>query len=154
MLEDKVIRLKVTGLKDETEVLSYVSNLLIESGSVKESFKKAVIEREQIFPTGLLFQDYGIAIPHTDTEHVNYSQLAFVSLEKPVKFRQMATGEEIKVDMVLMLALKEAHAQVEMLSQLIEFFQKKDTIHQLLSLTGTKGDEETVINIFKQNSIQ
>lgn len=93
---------------------------------MKDSFAENVLKREEVFPTGLLINDVGIAIPHTDAEHVNDSQIAFMSLKKPVTFYEMGTADkEISVSLIFMLALKEPHAQLEMLQKLITMFQKK-----------------------------
>ncbi len=98
MIEKKIIKLKAKNLKDSKEVLSYLADCLIEEKMVKPSFKNAVLERENSYPTGLQFEGYAIALPHTDSEHVIKSQIAIMTLEKPVKFIEMAsTDKEIDV---------------------------------------------------------
>ena len=42
-------------------------------------------EREKVFSTGLNFEEMGIAIPHTDSIHVNRQAIAVGILKEPVK---------------------------------------------------------------------
>lgn len=47
-----------------------MGNMLLTQGFVKESYTKAVQEREKIFPTGLKLKKISVAMPHTDSIHV------------------------------------------------------------------------------------
>ena len=58
------------------QVLESLSSQLFASGMVKASFSGAVIKREEVFPTGLPTEPVGVAIPHTDSEHVLKNALA------------------------------------------------------------------------------
>ena len=57
--------------KDKFETLEAMGKLMVEKGFVKESYIEAVQEREKVFPTGLPMEALGVAIPHTDSIHVN-----------------------------------------------------------------------------------
>lgn len=93
---------------------------------MKDSFAENVLKREEVFPTGLLINDVGIAIPHTDAEHVNDSQIAFMSLKTPVTFYEMGTADkEISVSLIFMLALKEPHATVRNVTEVNYDVSKK-----------------------------
>ncbi|WP_443972534.1 PTS sugar transporter subunit IIA [Streptococcus agalactiae] len=154
MLEDKVIVFQKSHLDSSEEALDYVSHLLLQSGAVKESYPNAIQEREKAFPTGLMFSDYGVAIPHTDIEHVNYSQMAIVSLKNPVVFQQMGKGEDVEVNIIFMLALKEAHQQVDLLSQLIELFQNKVLLKTLLALGNERSAIDQALGLLKAQGIE
>ena len=70
-----------------------------------------------------------VAIPHTDIEHVNRTQVGFMSLDEPVEFIEMGTDDKvIPVKMMFMLALKEAHQQLDMLMKLMDAFQNDELI--------------------------
>ncbi|MDF2951993.1 MAG: galactitol transporter subunit, partial [Anaerocolumna sp.] len=45
--------LKLEGNTSNVEVLSTIADLLCEKGLVKDTYKKAILDREAVFPTGL-----------------------------------------------------------------------------------------------------
>ena len=90
----KKIALFQSEVNSQKEALSIIATCLYQTGLVKDSFAENVLKREEVFPTGLLINDVGIAIPHTDAEHVNDSQIAFMSLKKPVTFYEMGTADK------------------------------------------------------------
>ena len=143
MLSDKIVLLDESASNDQ-EVLAKLADRLIESGAVKPSYKPAILQREVDFPTGLATDKIGIAIPHTDAEHVNYDQIGVLRLRDPVTFLQMGDGEEIPVKFVFMLALKEAHAQLGMLQTLVALIQNETKIQQLLLAKNAEEIIETL----------
>ena len=55
-----------------------------------------------------------------------------MTLDEPVVFRNMGNmEEEVKVDMMFMMAIKEAHGQVEMLMKLMGLFADDAVISRL-----------------------
>ena len=52
------------------EVLNNVSKELDKKKYINDGYIESVIEREKIFPTGLEFPKYCIAIPHTDSKYI------------------------------------------------------------------------------------
>ena len=140
MLNEEVFEINVANIKTKEEALSYLADKLTSKGIVKESYKQAIIDREHVFPTGLQFEAYGIAIPHTDVEHVNKEQM---TLKEAVPFYQMGTNDvEVPVRVIFMLALKEAHSQLTMLQQLIEVLQDKDIMERILSMDENTSNSE------------
>lgn len=124
------------GLQADTnlEAIEKLSLVLIRENMVKESFTHAVVEREKIYATGLELLDMGIAIPHTDAEHVKEPAIALGILEKPVKFCGMGEPDkQVEVEVIFMLAIKEAHAQLQILQALLKVFQKEGKLNALKS---------------------
>ena len=135
MLDKEIFEINVKNISSKEEALTYLSDKLIAKGIVKESYKEAILNREKVFPTGLQFEKYGIAIPHTDVEYVNKEQIAVMTLENPVSFYQMGTNDvEVSVKVIFMLALKEAHSQLTILQQLIEILQDKEIMEKLMNM--------------------
>lgn len=127
---------------DDVAVLARLSNLLYERGYVKETYRQAIQNREKQYPTGLPTETVGVAIPHTDAEHVNEEAIAIGILKKPVAFRLMGNmDEKIPVSLVFMLALKEPKMQLDMLQRLIALFQEKEL---LVGLQSVKNPQEVV----------
>ncbi|MCJ0591079.1 PTS sugar transporter subunit IIA, partial [Enterococcus cecorum] len=51
--------------KNEEEYFDYMSNFLEKHDLVTNEYRKAILDREESFPTGLEIGDINIAIPHT-----------------------------------------------------------------------------------------
>lgn len=153
MTQIKVIKLKLDGVRTDNQVLSYMSQSLATSNIVKDTFEEAICIREEEFSTGLNIGNYGVAIPHTDIEHVYESTIAVVTLENPVNFKQMGDNSEVQVDLVCMLALNESHAHLEMLQKLMELFQNEEVIKSIIELSDNEENRQKVVDIFKENHI-
>jgi transcriptional regulator with AAA-type ATPase domain/transcriptional regulatory protein LevR len=89
-------------LKSKEEVLKFLSDSLLTAGVVKESYYKAVEEKEK---WGITYVGDGIAIPHADSKHVNYSQFALAILKEPIDW----SGYEVKI--VCMFAFKDLETE-------------------------------------------
>ncbi|WP_281790759.1 PTS sugar transporter subunit IIA [Faecalibaculum rodentium] len=114
------------------DVFQAMAARLQEQGCVKDSFLEAVENREKEYPTGILFENTGFAIPHTDSAHVNESQICFASLKKPVPFASMIDkSESVDVELVFMLAMSQPHEQVETLQNLMALFQDGKAVEKL-----------------------
>ena len=125
MIFDKKIAIFNGHAENCEDALRILSEKFVEAGVVEDNFLEGLLKREAVFPTGLLLddRDFGVAIPHTDPEYVKSTQLGFMTLDEPVSFKFMADPEtEVPVKIIFMMAIKEAHGQVEMLSKLMEIF--------------------------------
>lgn len=126
--------------EDREQALSFLSSKLAEKDVVTGEFQENILKRESVYPTGLSINGIGVAIPHTDSEYVNKSQLAFLKLSSPVIFNEMGTlDNEVEVSIIFMLALKEPHEQLSMLQQLIGMFQNEEVMEKLLHVTNEEG---------------
>ncbi len=143
MLDKELIYLDLEA-KDREDLLSQLSDILYEKGYVKSSFKQAILDREKVFPTGLPTLGVKVALPHTDPEHVLKPAILVSTLKKPIKFKEMGSGvNDIDVEMVFMLAVKDPAYQVKLLQKLISIFSKENV---LLSLKECE-DAQCVYNI-------
>lgn len=129
ILEERAVILNLDA-SDSEEVIRTLGQKLYEQGYVHETFSEAAIEREKSLPTGLpLMGNINAAIPHTDIVHVKKPGLAMATLAKPVTFHNMVSPDEtVDVQFVVLMALDEAKAQVEMLQALAGLLQNPDTI--------------------------
>lgn len=145
-LSDSLVQIDLNANTD-LDVLKQLSELLIKNGVVKTSFRQAIQNREREFPTGLPFENIGVAIPHTDTEHVITQSLAIGILKNPVKFRVMGgdIDDFVDVKIIFMLAIKEPHQQIEFLQSIVNLMQNHQKLSELLSLS----DSKKIISSFK-----
>lgn len=138
--------------KNNNEALECTAQILLDQGLVKESYLQAIKEREKDFPTGLEFENYSIAIPHTDTRYVNSEAMVINILENPVKFEQMAAeGLYTDVNIITMLAIKNKENQVPYLQALIDIFQDKHKVNKLFECENNDIIEKTFIKYLKES---
>jgi len=120
-----------------SEIIQKLGTLLLAKGYVKDSYVHAVLEREKHLPTGLAIGDFCVAIPHTDSDHVNQSNIAITTLRKSSVFHSMVNPEEtLNVDLVFLLAVKDPTSQIELLKNLMSVFQNKELLIQVKKATS------------------
>jgi len=111
------------------EIIQNLGALMLSKGYVKDSYIEAVLERERNLPTGLPIGDFCVAIPHTDSGHVNQSNIAITTLKKPSVFHSMVNPEEkLNVEVVFLLAVKDPNLQIQLLKNLMSVFQNKELL--------------------------
>ena len=133
--------------KCENDFLNFISDELLKKGYVKESFKDAIINREKEYPTGIGTEIYNLAIPHTDTEHVNKSGIAFVKFNNKCEFKEMCTNNNLNVDMAFVLLVTKKEEQVVLLSKLMGLFSNNEFLEQLYN---EKNESNIVIALNKE----
>jgi len=144
----------LTDIKAETqeELFSEVSNLLVKKKIVKDSFYKAIIDREADFPTGLNTSPINVAIPHADTEHVNKAAIVITKLDKPIIFNQMdKKTNEIKVELAFFLIVDEKKKQAKMLSSFVSLLQSTEFLNKIKSSKDSKEIKKIVQNFLSNN---
>ena len=98
---------------DYESVIEELGSIMCKKEYVKETYINAVLERERTLPTGLDIGEMCVAIPHTDSKHVNESNVAVGILKNPVKFNSMIDPKDrLDVELVFLLAVKNPDSQV------------------------------------------
>lgn len=150
MYFDKQLCMFDQEFANQDQLFQAMFNVMNDAGVVKDDYLEGIIEREKEYPTGLMVGKTGFAIPHTDSSKVNYSQICFASLQKPVCFANMGDkNEKINVEFVFMLAMSRPHEQVETLQNLIGLFQDEEAINLLKKC----HDEISFMEILKERNI-
>ncbi|MED1443358.1 PTS sugar transporter subunit IIA [Aeribacillus composti] len=130
-LDEDIICLDVDKKTNE-DVITYMFEKMKKKNYVKESFLKAVLSREKVYSTGLPLENMGVAIPHTDPEHVNIPTVGVAVLREPVTFQMMGNpSQAVEVEIVFILAIKDPNKQLTMLEKLMEMFQNNDEMFKL-----------------------
>lgn len=130
LFKKDLIELNVDSEATE-DFFQYVGENLTKRGFVLESFSNAISKREEEYPTGLLLENFSVAIPHTDTEHIIEPFVSINRLKTPITFFQMGTDDiPVKVQDVFVLGIKEPKKQVGLLSNLMEVFANADFVAQ------------------------
>ena len=120
------------------DTIRQLGELLFEHGYVKSSFCDAAVEREKVFATGLPVEPEGVAIPHTDAEHVNQLGIAVGVLATPVQFGLMGGEGEVEVGLVFLLALDNCVSQIYTLQSLAELVHRDGVIESIRAACDRK----------------
>lgn len=102
------------------DLINKMSEEFLNRGYIKPEYRQSLIEREKEYPTGLTFNEYNVAIPHTTYSLINEQRIVFVRLDNTVKFGEMGTNEkQLDVSVVLFLLIKKGEEQVTVLLNLM-----------------------------------
>lgn len=111
----------------------------------RSTWLEAAIKRESEFPTGLPTL-IPVAIPHTDSVHVNADGVGFFKLKKPIEFGEMGSlDDKVQVKMILPLLITNPAEQVDLLMAVIGALQDADFLNALDAANST----EEIISIFR-----
>lgn len=108
------------------EYMEVTAGRLYQLGDVTDGFSRALIAREESYPTGLETMSLTAAIPHAEFQYVNRELVDITVFNSPVAFHRMDEPEiEVSVEVACMLLLKEPHAHLKALQELMQLFQSK-----------------------------
>ena len=142
--EDMVLRIDASG-KQKQDALTILAEHLIDAGYVKDSYKDGILKREGIYPTGLFTGGVNVAVPHTDCVHVNQDAIAVGLLSEPIVFKAMDNPErDVDISIIVMLALKEPHGQIDMLQKVIALVKQQKELEKILNLKDTHQAYEII----------
>lgn len=132
--DESLVRIFNENALDTYSVEEELAGALCAGGWVKETYANALHEREEAFPTALDARGINVAIPHCETEHVNQGAVAVGVLKHPVSWRRMDdSSQTCDVSLVVMLALVEAHAHLEMLQKVIAIVQDQEFVGTVIA---------------------
>lgn len=129
------------------EVFRTLGGKMILEGYCKESYVDALIAREQDFPTGINMGEIGIAIPHTDKNHVRRGGVAIGVLKHPVHFFQMGTTDEpVNAKLIFMLAVEDPKEHLAFLQRILMVLQDQSVLAKIIETE----DKKEIIQIIKE----
>jgi PTS system galactitol-specific IIA component len=121
-------------ISNKEEIITKLGGLLFQNGFVKDTYTKAVLDREIVYPTGLKARVTGVAVPHTDTIHVIKPAVAIATLKEPVIFHGMgAPDTDVDVSIVLMLAIHDPQEVVDVLRKIIFVIEDDEALRKILA---------------------
>ena len=121
---------------DAEELFSAIGADLEQAGMVRSTFAAALTRREAAYPTGLPVSG-GVAIPHTDAEHVISDTIAVATLATPLSFRAMGGIDDgaLQVSTVFVLALSNPDEHVDILPRIVKSIQRPEFLASLRAST-------------------
>lgn len=139
LIEKELIFVK-RNFKDNIEALSFLADQLKEKQKVKPTFKEKVLFREENYPTALSNDKLAVTIPHANWQEVRQSALAIATLNKPVIFKNITKPkQDLKVQIIIMLAISQPKAEVKMLQKLTFLVQNQKYLSNLLAYKRPEG---------------
>jgi PTS system galactitol-specific IIA component len=133
------------------EVEKTLSSKLLERGFVKNTYPSAIASREIDYPTAIDTGGYNVAIPHCDIENVNSPAICMGILKQPTSWYRMDDAKSTcEVSLVIMLALNEAHAHLDVLKNIMNVMQNQKLIKKIIGST----DKKESFSLFKKALIE
>ncbi|WP_084034799.1 PTS sugar transporter subunit IIA [Anaerobacillus alkalilacustris] len=132
---------------DRDDFFEKISTVLVEKGYVKETFKQAIKQREDEYPTGLRTVPYHVAIPHTDPVNICKPFIAVIRPTKRIEFLEMGSDDKrVDAQLLFILGLKRGEGQTALLQKLIEMFMQREVMDQLLK----ESNHADIIKLLKK----
>lgn len=126
--------------EDSEDAIRQVGKVLFEAGFVKDTYVDAAAAREIIYPTGLQLAGIAVAMPHTDSEHVNQPAVCVAKLEKPVTFAHMGDPDTlVEAEVLFMMAIKNPDEQIDTLKKVLNVFGSQEAVQ---AFRNAADDEE------------
>lgn len=127
--------------RDRADCFNKLGVELKARGYVKDTWLGAIKAREESYPTGLPCQAINVAIPHTDSEHLNKPYIAIVRPRRPIDFQGMGgMCDRVPAELIVNLGLL-AHAdeQVAALQALMQVFMDEEQVARVRAQKDAEG---------------
>lgn len=128
------------------DVLRRMSSELVKQGLVHECYGEQVIQREELFPTGVPTLPVPVAIPHSERSSVMKSGIAVAKLRQPVNFKRMDNpAEELEAHLVFLLAIARDEEQLQIIMKIMRIVQDQEVLRSLLDAKTGQEIERIII---------
>lgn len=137
-----------TGLNfaDSTEALKHIGERMAKEGVVSDSYSAALLEREATYPTGIVFKEHIVAIPHCEAIHARKPAIYLIRPSVPVTFSQMDDDGQVAAELIIALIVTDSQEQLKLLRTLFGKLQQNEFIEKLLL-----ANETEIENYFYEN---
>lgn len=141
--------------ENQEDLFHQVADLLEEREIVTSSYRNALLERENAFPTGLDMEFLGkdlpnVAIPHTDIAHNLTENVVVVKLDQPVTFHNMISPTQtVEVSLLFFIINNSSSSQTNILAQLMDFFTSEGNLAGLTSLNSKEELFQYISKVIK-----
>ncbi|WEV51568.1 PTS sugar transporter subunit IIA [Lactobacillus sp. ESL0731] len=127
------------------ELFQFVANDLEKHNFVLPGFFDYLVSRENNYPTGLKLNNYAVAIPHGDPKYIQKPFVAVITLNHPIKVRQMDDANaELDVKLLFLLGMNANSAHLDLLKEIISLIQQESFVKKI-SAAKTKSEVVKVI---------
>jgi PTS system galactitol-specific IIA component len=128
-------------------VISQLADILHEGGYVTDEYKKATLEREVLYPTGLPTTPFAIAVPHSERENVVREAVIVGICGSLVEFAEMGKSDStVDVGVVFLLALKGENSQVNYLRNIVNYCKHESELTRLRTVGSAEEACQILVN--------
>lgn len=142
-LDDNIIFLN-KDFSSRDEMFIFISDELLKNNYVTDQYLEKVIHRENHHPTGFRLKTINVAMPHVDTEFVKKNGMFLVTSKNGIMFKNAETDEDISVQIVFGLLLKESDIHLNFLMKLASSFGN-DHILQKIVESNSKVEIKNIL---------
>lgn len=148
LLDPKLVEFGVE-VQTRDDLIRKMAQRAIDEGFASEGYAEDVIERENLYPTGLPTEVLKVTVPHAMTQaHVIKPVIVIAKLQHSVVFKEMGDGEnDCLVDMAFMLVTKGDKEYLAVLQQLICVFSVPEYMTQLDGIEEPKAFIDKLIEL-------
>lgn len=108
---------------DRYDLFNRLERMLSARGYIRATWRAAILEREECYPTGLDCGTIQVAIPHVDPDQIAEPYIAVLKLAHPVAFEGMGGMPAVDAQLVVNLGLLgHEDSQVMVLQALMQLF--------------------------------
>lgn len=145
----QIMGYQITGT-DRDDVLTEMAAFLASMGMVKPTYGQAVIDRENIYPTGICTEPYPVAIPHCERDGVlKTAILVGQTKNKGITFARIDdTDLCVDAKVIFMLAVDTNQGQLEVISKLMDVIQDEKVVEEIVHAKTCEKIKEVVTNAF------
>ncbi|GAA6496993.1 PTS sugar transporter subunit IIA [Anaerostipes caccae] len=145
----QIMGYQITGTERD-DVLTEMADFLASMGMVKPTYAKAVIDRENIYPTGICTEPYPVAIPHCERDGVLKTAILVGQTRNNGITFQRIDDTDLNVDakVIFMLAVDTNQGQLEVISKLMDVIQDEKVVEEIVHAKTCEKIKEIVTNAF------
>ncbi len=152
MFNKDLMNLQVRA-KSADQLFDFVGRDVQEKGFVNEGYIEVVKEREVNYPTGLVFPNIELALPHVDPQYICKPFIYVVRNTQSLNWKQMGDSKEMKACYFLFLGIKEPKKQVGLLSSIIAAFKDEIFITNFKKVVTPEEMIALLVNKFVQVTV-
>lgn len=130
---------------DAQAALRYIGKEMLRAGVVEVSYPHALIRRESEFPTGIMLESHGVAIPHCEAVHAIKPAIYLIRPDEAVRFSQADGDEPVSALLIIALIVTHPSQQLVLLRNLFGQLQDPCFIDQLMA-----APEQQLAEMFKR----
>lgn len=114
-------------------VLQHIGAEMLAKNVVQESYPQALLEREALFPTGIVLEQHAVAIPHCEAVHAISPAIYLIRPDEPVRFQRADEDSDVPVMLIIALIVENPEAQLKLLRRLFSELQNPEVMEALLA---------------------
>ncbi|KLI75701.1 MULTISPECIES: PTS sugar transporter subunit IIA [Lacticaseibacillus] len=134
---------------DRKRLFRDVAKKIQAAGYVKDTYEAALNRREDAFPTGIVFPEISVMLPHADPVNVNRPFMAIVKNAQPVRVLQMGYNKPEDATAMFFLGITDSSQQVGLLQIFMDLLQNGKFVAKFKAINDPEAMYEFFVNTFK-----